>query len=652
MFGRVEERESGAWQDRLHYGDFFFGCWALLAAGAVFVFAVVAWAGSGRLELNYVDEAHRAIESRDFAKAVVACQRLTEIHPAERKYRYLLAMAHAGLGETERAVGLMQTLAPSDETGYPPAQLWVAERMLRSPPDADSLRNIESRLIRLRSTPEVGPAATVLLVRLYLLTGRAAFVLNEPALRAAAESVPELHLSLLQGVVGRVPQAQLKQEAQELREHFVAQVRSTPSDLAARRSAIGAEILLGNFAAASQLLRDGLTLHPDDVELQQLWGAAAFAQAQAAQFSPTSPELRKHLAREAVQALQLRPQPGEPQFTLRLAQMYRSADEPAAAEPLFREVAEKLPGARLELAEMLAAAGREADAAAEFAKLLEYCQGLPAAGREKPENILLTGAALLRLKKWDEAVKLLTPAAAKLPEAKGLLLQTYLSTADAAQDDPAKRLAALQAAIKLEPFFQPALQRLLQPLGDDATNAAARKMVIDLAAGGDAPASAYLLLGTDALLHEDPATAQKYLDLAHRLAPQSPIILNNLAWSLAFGPKEDLNRALLLVQSADEKLPNNPQIQDTHGRILMKLGRWKDALVQFQACAKIYDDRSDFHKSLSEVYAKLDLPALSKRHQERADEIIRRESESLTLPKLPPKSAESAPPTRSPTAME
>lgn len=620
MIGSVEERDSGVWQDRLHFGDFFCGLASILAAGAVALVAILAWTGSEKLELKYADAAYAAIQNRDFPRAVIACQRLAELQPADRKYRYFLALAHAGVGETERAVGLMQTLAPADELGYPQAQLWIVERQLGqlSPQDADALRDVESRLIRLRSQPEVGPAATLLLVRLYFLTGRAAFVLNEPSLRAAAEGEPELHLSLLQASVGRISPTSLRQSAQKLSDHFGGKLKTTPTDLASRRSAIGAEILVGDFAATTQLLREGLTLHPNDEDLQRLWGAAAVAQAQAAQFAPTSPELRKRLAQDAVQALELRPQSSS-DYVLQSAQMLRLAGDFGEAERRYRQVLDKAPAARLELAEMLAANGREAEAVAEFTLLLTECQALPAAKRELPENVLLTGAALVGLKKWDEAEQLLAPVVGPIPQAKLLLLQSYLGEADAADNKPAERLAALQAALKIEPFFQPALQRLLKPLGDAKTETAARNMVIDLAAGGDAPASAYLLLGTDALLHDDPKTAQKYLDLALRLAPQSPIILNNLAWSLSFGTPEELNRALVLVEAADKESPGNPQIQDTHGRILTKLGRWKDALVQFQACAKTYDRRADFHEVMSEVYAQLQLPALSKRHQERAE---------------------------------
>ncbi len=102
----------------------------------------------------------------------------------------------------------------------------------------------------------------------------------------------------------------------------------------------------------------------------------------------------------------------------------------------------------------------------------------------------------------------------KFSTPKALLLQSYLGTADAADAEPKKRLEALQAALKWVSFFQLSLQRLLQPLGDDATNTAARRMIVDLAASGQAPAAAYLMLGTDSILRSDPETAEKYFDLA------------------------------------------------------------------------------------------------------------------------------------------
>ena len=108
-----------------------------------------------------------------------------------------------------------------------------------------------------------------------------------------------------------------------------------------------------------------------------------------------------------------------------------------------------------------------------------------------------------------------------------------------------------------------------------------------------------------------------------RLAPESPIVLNNLAWSLAFGGKPELDRALKLIDAALAKGPGDPRIRDTRGRILAKQQRWSDAIVDLEACAKSQDGVADFHSVIAEVYEHLNLAELAERHRRRAAELAK-----------------------------
>ncbi len=111
MIGSEEERASQVWEERLQIRDFFCGV-VLLAAVAVAVFGILAWASSSTIETKYAVRAAAEMNDRRYPQAVVSYQRLVGMHPADRRYRYSLLLAYAGAGELDRAAGLMTSLAP------------------------------------------------------------------------------------------------------------------------------------------------------------------------------------------------------------------------------------------------------------------------------------------------------------------------------------------------------------------------------------------------------------------------------------------------------------------------------------------------------------------------------------------------------------
>jgi tetratricopeptide (TPR) repeat protein len=632
-FGGPEEQKSGVWEERLNYRNFLLGCFALAAVVVVAAFSVIRWATFDALETKYAEQAAAALGQRNFARAVLCYQRLTDLRPDDRRYRYFSALACEGSGELDRAAALMHSLAPAGEREYAPAQLWIARRALAAatPLDGAKLRETESRLILLRTAADVGLEATVLLVRLYFLTGRAEFVLNDPALKAAALSVPELHLRLLQASVGRMPANPLRNEAEQLTTKFRERLALAADDLTARRSLAQVQILLGEFVAAAVTLQEGLTLHPEDPEIKTLLVAVAITRARAAHNGAAPAAVQRRLGAEAVRVLE-RYAPLSDATTLQRAHMQRLAGNPAEAERCYRLVVDKSPTARFELASLLYAADRRDEATNEFARVLADYESATPAMRNLPEYRLTAATAARLLGRWKAAEALLAPIAARHPEAKRALVQTHLDAADAAPpDDPQGRFEALGNALRLEPFYLPTIERLLQLLDEPTTKVAARQVLLDLAARGDVPASVYMLLGTDALTRGDSASAEKYLEHAVRMVPESPLALNNFAWSLAFGPKRELQRALKLVEVAAAKAPQEIRIRDTRGRILAELGRWAEAVVDLEACVSASENDADFHRTIARVYEKLALGELADRHRRQAEKLAA-ESQNFSLP--------------------
>ncbi len=72
-----------------------------------------------------------------------------------------------------------------------------------------------------------------------------------------------------------------------------------------------------------------------------------------------------------------------------------------------------------------------------------------------------------------------------------------------------------------------------------------------------------------------------HLEQAQQRNARIPEVLNNLAWGLAQKDEPDLERALQLAEAAQGLSPN-PEICDTAGTILAKLGRPREAVTQLR----------------------------------------------------------------------
>jgi tetratricopeptide (TPR) repeat protein len=186
--------------------------------------------------------------------------------------------------------------------------------------------------------------------------------------------------------------------------------------------------------------------------------------------------------------------------------------------------------------------------------------------------------------------------------------------------DPGDRLALIETGLRYDASNAALLNRLLVALkvGDAKADEARKELEAQLASGR-APASVHFALGLDAWQRGKTDEARLHLERAYQLAPQMPAVANNLAWVLATSEPADLPRALELSNFAVDKAPNDPSCRDTRGRVLMKLGRWKDALDDLEAALRCQQDDADLHKALAEVYERLGSPDMAAEHRRQAD---------------------------------
>ena len=142
----------------------------------------------------------------------------------------------------------------------------------------------------------------------------------------------------------------------------------------------------------------------------------------------------------------------------------------------------------------------------------------------------------------------------------------------------------------------------------------ARSTLNRMLAQGEPPALLHFLLGNDAWQGGQMAEARTQMDLAFKAAPQMPYVANNMATLLTLSTPPELDRALAIIQSVVTNTPANPEFRDTRGQILLKLGRYQEAITDLEFALPSLKPAANTHKALAEAYQALGLSELAQEH--------------------------------------
>jgi tetratricopeptide (TPR) repeat protein len=201
------------------------------------------------------------------------------------------------------------------------------------------------------------------------------------------------------------------------------------------------------------------------------------------------------------------------------------------------------------------------------------------------------------------------------------LALAYVAWADAVGRDPKGklegRLALLEKAVQLDFGNLDALLRLVEltRTKDAAEADKARAALRGLLAEGKSPVVVHLVLGIEAQARDKPDEARQHFEQAYKLAPQTPILLNNMAWALAHSEKPDLEQALRLVNTALQRAPAQLRFRETRGQILAKMGKHEEALADLTAALRVLSGNPTLHKTLAETYRQLGYLAMAAEHE-------------------------------------
>jgi tetratricopeptide (TPR) repeat protein len=297
---------------------------------------------------------------------------------------------------------------------------------------------------------------------------------------------------------------------------------------------------------------------------------------------------RQLAAQEAERALQQRP--GDPKMLLTLADsrigLGLEAEALAALEVLQKVNWDSVSSPdRLRLASsaMYQRMGRTDEAAALIQEVLDAKPGDPAALRQLRNLYVVTGRPRDALAPLNRGIEL-APDSAVLYELRGELYLGFrkadgtLLFGDEAEQD-------LRTALEKDPSrasVHQLLGRLHERRGqiDQAMKSYREAIRLD-----SHNVQAHVDL---ARLYEQRGQPEEAIALYEKLVSSGadePILKNNLAWLLASGKSasaEDLDRAQALAQDAKEALPQNPDVADTLGYVMLKKGVGRAAIALFR----------------------------------------------------------------------
>jgi tetratricopeptide (TPR) repeat protein len=180
----------------------------VLLAIATLIFLVLVQPGWQLLEF-YEQAGQQAYRAEQYTQAHICFERLGQLAPENKRFRFVLGQVVDKLGDQPRAAALIAQLAPRDQMGFAPAHLWEARRLLSIAPLTEVSRDAaEAHLLRLLQAEPNTPEAAAELAKLYLDSGRIAQA--EKLLGQVGKSRPDLQLQLARLYAARGPAGEIR----------------------------------------------------------------------------------------------------------------------------------------------------------------------------------------------------------------------------------------------------------------------------------------------------------------------------------------------------------------------------------------------------------------------------------------------------------
>lgn len=221
--------------------------------------------------------ANKAIESSPSADPVPTKQeiprfaetlfrRVQQLHPDDQRSVFYIAMTLAQRGSLHLAKTRLESLAPADREGYLPAHTQLAEMLLSGPIEAEQLPEAKNHSRWAMRWDRTSPQLLAKISELFLLVGEADTAVQALALAAQRDTKFNLPYARLTSQSPKF-KLQFDQALPKAAAHFQQQVGDNPRDIGARLLLADVLLMKQDFAAAAELIVDGLK-EQDDASLR------------------------------------------------------------------------------------------------------------------------------------------------------------------------------------------------------------------------------------------------------------------------------------------------------------------------------------------------------------------------------------------------
>jgi tetratricopeptide (TPR) repeat protein len=169
-------------------------------------------------------------------------------------------------------------------------------------------------------------------------------------------------------------------------------------------------------------------------------------------------------------------------------------------------------------------------------------------------------------------------------------------------DDPTRLQQHVATLYRLKEHF---------PVAKDVVN-----RVVD---SPQTPAAILEAVGTVAAAVGEFDKAKIYLRQAAEKDPRHAVAWNNYAWVVLQEPHGDMEDALAAVTKALAIQPDEFRFRETRGQVLIRLGRWPEAIADLEYAANGMPESRDIHLSLAKAYDALGDKEMARVHREQAE---------------------------------
>lgn len=228
-------------------------------------------------------------------------------------------------------------------------------------------------------------------------------------------------------------------------------------------------------------------------------------------------------------------------------------------------------------------------------------------------------------RRFEDALKWMTSTMTAKPgqEERQVLGGIYLSWSrhlkDQAAVDKIKVLQLLERGIQISPESQDIIMAFLHDCEEFSADTAERRQHVErvLGEGGIATSFLHYYLGVQDWKNGERDSARTHFELASSLNPGFSVISNNLAMAIASvsSQQDELEKALTMMDELLKKEPENPFYLDTRGHVHAKLGRFKEAVGDFERALPKARNQDSTHAKLADLYQHLGMQDLAAQHR-------------------------------------